>query len=122
MKVKPVFSQESQSSNTLARRELSARKRGLHSVCLLLQEKKKWENTLTQMSRAQHGRSMKQSPANDVKRNNKGSGGVTQRVTVQCTGSCLACWYLFARVSPVEVDASVELSPHCAVQDQLLSH
>lgn len=66
-------------------------------------------------------RIVKQSPANDVKRNNEGSGA-TQRITVQCTRSCSVCWYLFARVSPLKLDARVELSPYCAVQDQLLSH
>lgn len=54
VQVKPVFSQEAQSGNTLARKELSARKRGFPSVCPLLQDKK-WENTLTKVSRAQHG-------------------------------------------------------------------
>lgn len=52
----------------------------------------------------------------------KGQEGKTQSEVVQCMGSRSVCWYLFARVSPLEADARVELGPHCAVQDQLLSH
>lgn len=48
--------------------------------------------------------------------------GTTQREVFQCMGSCSVCQYLFARVSPLEADTRVELGPHCAIQDQLLSH
>lgn len=56
------------------------------------------------------------------RRTAKGHERATQREVVQCLRSRSVCWYLFARVSPLEADAGVELSPHCAVQHQLLSH